>query len=233
MGNLPFLPAFSGFKYAFARIPAALALLKQEGLLWFISYVCLNQRSNFMKKQEELKSLLIRFRSGNQSAAHELYVRFSPLIYKMAKTKNSDISREDLIQDLWAAFFGFARKFDVEKVRYFPVCMARRLYQEKVYRLKKFSLRHEREGRNLENLAEEGYIDAYSSFDEDMNRILHDCGCTERMKEVVFTFAADLTSGERCKRLEISQQALSQWKKKVGKLIAKNEELEKYLKDWL
>lgn len=185
-----------------------------------------------MKKQEELKSLLTRFRSGDNSAAHELYVRFSPLIYKMAKTKNSDISREDLIQDLWVAFFSFAHKFDVEKARFFPACMARRLYQEKVYRLKKFSLRHEREGRNLEKLAEEGYSDTYPShFKEDMTSLLESCGCTKRMQEVVFTFAEDLTPRERREKLGIRQQVLSRWKKKVANVITENRDLEEYLRD--
>ncbi len=184
-----------------------------------------------MSQEEKLKNMLVNFQSGDADARKELVVQFTPLVRKLSHTLNENVCQEDLAQELWVEFLQFAQKFDVTKVKYFPACMAQQLRWKRMHLLRSLSKQHEVEGRSLDSVEEEGCEYTYDDlWKEDFIKLLKKAGCTKRRIEVAISFTEDMTPGEQCRKLGLTQPSLSKYRKWFKALIVSREEISTFLK---
>ena len=180
-----------------------------------------------MSQHERLKNLLVNFQRGDAEARRELVVQFMPLVRKLSHTLNETVSQEDLAQDLWVEFLQFAGQFDVTKVKYFPACIAQQLRWKRMHLLRGLSKQHEVEGRSLESVEEEGYEYTFDGlWKEDFAKLLKETGCSDRQVEVALSFTEDMSPGERCRNLGLSQPSLSRYKKWLKEWVASHEKFQ-------
>ena len=184
-----------------------------------------------MKVLKNLKDVIVGCQQGQEADKEALMVRFLPLIRKMARCSNQNISREDLEQDLWVYFWQCVADFDVEKAEYFPPILCKRLDQHRKYLFRSWSRHHQVEGMALETAEEKGYtMDTTELHMAEWVKLLRQAGCTEKQVQVAVALAQYDSVKEACEVLGLSQQGLYRYKKVLKAVCEKHPKILKFLK---
>lgn len=183
-----------------------------------------------MAQKKTWKELVIGFQQGGEQEKEELMKKFAPLIYSLSHCTLTEVSRDDLVQDLWLKFMESTMNFDAEKADFFPACIAKKLKAERISIIRRMVNIHKREGRSLESVKEEVYEMSESKlWPDQLKELLEKCGWSRRQVEVALSFTEDLTPSERRKKLHMTQQGLHKWKKKLAVMIMENPEIKNFL----
>lgn len=180
---------------------------------------------------KSLKNLIEGCQKGREEDKKELMVRFLPLIRKVARCMNRDVSREDLEQDLWVYFWQCVVDFDLEKAEHFPAILCCRLSQHRKYLLRSWSRRHEVEGRALDDVDEESYdMNLSSLWMDEWKRLLQKAGCSDKQIQVAMALATYESVKDVCQELGMSQQSLYRYKTVLRSVCERNPKILDFLK---
>ena len=180
---------------------------------------------------KSLKNLIEGCQKGQEEDKKELMARFLPLIRKMSRCMNLNVSREDLEQDLWVYFWQCVVHFDLEKADYFPAIISMRLDQHRKYLLRSWSRRHNVEGRSLDDLDEESYeMELSSLWMDEWKRLLQKAGCSDKQIQVAMALATYESVKDVCQELGMSQQSLYRYKKALRSVCERNPKIFDFLK---